>query len=94
MTGVTLDPENLTATLGERSARLTRREYGVLALLANAEGATVGHKTLLDAVWRENAPIPNLRVAIANLRRKLEPDPELPSVILAVPGEGYRLDAG
>ena len=94
MAGVALDPDNLTATLGERSARLTRREYGVLALLVEADGATVGHKTLLDAVWRENAPIPNLRVAIASLRRKLEPDPDLPTAIIAVPGEGYRLNAG
>ena len=31
------------------------------------------------------------RVAIAGLRRKLEPDPELPVVILAVPKLGYRL---
>jgi DNA-binding response OmpR family regulator len=33
-------------------------------------------------------------VAILQLRRKLEADPELPSLILAVPGEGYRLGTG
>ena len=35
--------------------------------------------------------MPNLRVAIGGLRRKLEADPELPTLIVTVPGAGYRL---
>ena len=86
-----LDPATLTATLDERSAVLTRREFGVLALLVEAKGATVAHDTLLGTVWGPNTQRANLRVAIAGLRRKLEADPELPALILAVPGAGYRL---
>ena len=86
-----LDPATLTATLGERTAVLTRREFGVLALLHNANGATVSHETLLGQIWGPHTARANLRVAIAGLRRKLEADPELPALILAMPGEGYRL---
>jgi two-component system, OmpR family, KDP operon response regulator KdpE len=86
-----LDPATLTATLDERTAVLTRREFDVLALLHEADGATVTHDTLLVQVWGPNTQRANLRVAIAGLRRKLEADPELPALILAVPGEGYRL---
>lgn len=86
-----LDPDSRTATLGECVARLTRREFGVLDLLQRAAGAVVAHETLLGEVWGPNAARANLRVAIAGLRRKLEADPELPVLILAVPKLGYRL---
>lgn len=86
-----LDPTTLTASLNERTALLTRREFGVLALLDEAGGATVSHDVLITKVWGPNTARANLRVAIAGLRRKLEADPELPTFILAVPGEGYRL---
>ena len=86
-----LDPATLTATLAKHTAVLTRREFGVLRLLHDADGATVAHETLLGEVWGPNTARANLRVAIAGLRRKLESDPELPTLILAVPGVGYRL---
>lgn len=88
-----LDPETLTATLGDRTAVLTKREFGVLALLCEANGATVAHETLLGEVWGPNTARANLRVAIAGLRRKLEADAELPTLILAVPGVGYRVNS-
>lgn len=86
-----LDPVSCTATLGPRVAVLTRREFAVLDLLERAAGAVVAHERLLGEVWGPNTARANLRVAIAGLRRKLEPDPELPAVILAVPKLGYRL---
>ena len=89
-----LEPSTLTATMAGRAAALTPREFGVLALLHDAAGAVVLHETLLGRVWGPNTARANLRVAIAGLRRKLETDPELPTRILAVPGEGYRLSDG
>ena len=88
-----LDPVTLTATLGERTAVLTKREFGVLTLLRDANGATVTHETLLGEVWGPNTARANLRVAIAGLRRKLEADAELPTLVLAVPGVGDRLNS-
>lgn len=91
---LTLDPLSLTATLDDRAAVLTSREFGVLRLLHDAAGAVVAHESLLGEVWGPHTARANLRVAIAGLRRKLEADPELPTRILAVPGEGYRLASG
>ena len=86
-----LDPATLTASIGEKRAKLTGREFAVLAALIEADGATVPHQALLHRGWGPNTPLPNLRVAIAGLRRKLEPDPELPTLILSESGVGYRL---
>lgn len=91
---LTLDPLSLAATLENRTAVLTSREFGVLRLLQKAAGAVVAHETLLGEVWGPHTARANLRVAIAGLRRKLEADPELPTRILAVAGEGYRLAGG
>ena len=88
---LTLDPSSRSATMGERAAVLTHREFGVLALLDDAAGAVVTHEILLGKVWGPHTARANLRVAIAGLRRKLEADPELPTRILTVSGEGYRL---
>lgn len=91
MAMLALDPTSRTATLDERAAVLTHREFAVLALLHAAAGAVVAHDTLLGEVWGPHTARANLRVAIAGLRRKLEADPELPALILAVPKRGYRL---
>ena len=88
---VALDPGKLTAATAARSAGLTRREFAVLAILAGARGETVASARLLAEVWHPHAPIANLRVAVGGLRRKLEADPQLPTLIVTVPGEGYRL---
>lgn len=88
---VSLCCESLVATAGARSARLNPREFAVLEALCAAQGAAVGHDELLSTIWWPNAAMPNLRVAIGGLRRKLEADPELPVLILTVTGVGYRL---
>jgi len=41
---VSLDPESLTATVGAIRARLNRREFALLAALAQASGATLEHR--------------------------------------------------
>ena len=88
---VSLDRADLVASVGSRSARLTRREFAVLELLCAARGETVPHHALLTKVWGPHSAMPNLRVAIVGLRRKLEADPQLPSLIVTDPGAGYRL---
>ena len=88
---ISLEPDTRSASVGSRRAVLNRREYAVLALLCDACGEMVPHTVLLDGAWGPNTPLPNLRVAIRNLRHKLEADPEVPSLIVAVPGRGYRL---
>jgi DNA-binding response OmpR family regulator len=68
---------------------LTRKEFGVLECLAEADGATVSAEQLLEHVWDENAdPFSNtVAVTVGRLRRKLGE----PSLIETVVGVGYRL---
>ena len=68
---------------------LTRKEFGVLECLADADGATVSAEELLEHVWDAHAdPFSNtVAVTVRRLRRKLG-DPPL---IETVTGVGYRL---
>jgi DNA-binding response OmpR family regulator len=72
---------------------LTRKEFGVLRLLAGRAGEVVSRADLLDGVWGyENYP--NTRtvdVHMAGLRSKLEDNPSAPRRIVTVHGMGYKL---
>ena len=53
----------------------------------------VTYKTMLRELWGPYASRDNkiLRVHMANIRRKLEPDPNTPAVVFTEPGVGYRM---
>jgi DNA-binding response OmpR family regulator len=72
-----------------RTIALTRKEFGVLQALLEADCAVVSAEELLESVWDANAdPFSNtVSVTIARLRRKLG----MPPVIETVIGSGYRL---
>ena len=55
-------------------------------------GRLVSQRQLLHEVWGPayNAETNYLRVYVANLRRKLEPDPSRPRYFITEPGMGYR----
>ena len=89
-----LDPVRRLARAGGREALLNAREYAVIEQLREAAGQTVPHERLLAGAWPPHTPLANLRVAIRMLRRKIEADPEMPTLIVTVPGEGYRLGSG
>jgi two-component system KDP operon response regulator KdpE len=78
---------------GDEVVHLTPKEYELLCVLVRQAGRVVTQRQLLQAVWGpahvEDATY--LRVFIGQLRRKVEPDPERPSLILTEPGVGYRL---
>jgi two-component system KDP operon response regulator KdpE len=77
----------------DREISLTPTEYDLLRILMRNAGRVMTHRHLLRLVWGpayENE-MHLLRVNISNLRRKLEPDPALPSPIHTEPGVGYRL---
>ena len=68
---------------------LTRKEFGVLECLADADGAAVSAEHLLEHVWDAHAdPFSNtVAVTVARLRRKLGDPPLIATII----GVGYRL---
>jgi len=72
--------------------RLTPTEWHLLEFLARNAGKLVTHKQLLNEVWgpRYETETNYLRVHMANLRRKLEPDPTRPRYLVTDPGLGYR----
>lgn len=73
-----------------KSINLTRKEFGVLEMLAGASGRVVSSEELLDHVWDEMAdPFTNaVRITMMTLRRKLGE----PAIIETVVGSGYRLE--
>ena len=78
---------------GEREIKLSPREYDILRTLVRHAGRVLTHQALLREVWGGIADVQNLRVHVRQLRRKIEPDPELPRYILTETGVGYRLRA-
>ena len=100
------EPEEPVVTVGEVEIDLARRrvtrageevhltptEFELLRLLVRNRGRLLTHRTLLKDVWgpgfQDDTQV--LRVHIANLRRKIEPEPGKPSLIRTDPGVGYR----
>jgi two-component system KDP operon response regulator KdpE len=76
--------------------RLTPTEWGLLEVLVRNRGQLVTQRQLLQGVWGEQYQTEGnyLRVYIARLRRKLEPDPSRPRYLLTEPGIGYRFSHG
>ena len=91
-TAFTVDLAAKRVTTADGEARLTRTEWHLLEILARHAGKLVGHRQLLSEVWgpRFETETSYLRVHMANLRRKLEPDPTRPRYLLTDPGLGYR----
>jgi two-component system KDP operon response regulator KdpE len=76
------------------NVRLTPTEWGMLELLVRHRGKLVGQRELLRAVWGPNHGTETnyLRVYMAQLRRKLEPEPARPRYLITEAGMGYRFE--
>src|SRR2546423_11597094 len=76
--------------------RLTPTEWHVLEVLVRHPGKLVSQRQLLQEVWgpRYGSETNYLRVYLAQLRAKLEPDPARPRHLLTEPGMGYRFQPG
>ena len=74
---------------------LTPKEFDLLRVLVRNRGRLLTHRTLLGEVWGRayEEDTHTLRVHIANLRRKIEADPQAPRYIRTDPGVGYRFSA-
>lgn len=92
---------NLQVDLSARTVRknyelikLTTTEYSLLALFVRNEGKVVTHQYLLRAVWGPGfiSQSQYLRVFIAQIRKKIEDDPNRPEYILTESGVGYRFN--
>jgi DNA-binding response OmpR family regulator len=90
---VVIDFRRYEAVKAGMAVELTRKEFGILRLLAARAGEVVSRDSLLNEVWGyENYP--NTRTVdshVALLRSKLEADPSSPRRLLTVYGVGYKL---
>jgi DNA-binding response OmpR family regulator len=80
----------------QATIHLSAREFAMLRLMAQTPGEPVPRERFLDVVWGY-AAFPTTRTVdnyIADLRSKLEEDPEHPRWIQTVRGIGYRLEIG
>jgi two-component system, OmpR family, KDP operon response regulator KdpE len=88
----TVDLATKTVTGGGETVRLTPTEWHLLQVLVRNAGKLVGQPQLLRELWGPGYETQTnyLRVYMAQLRRKLEPDPSRPQHLLTEPGLGYR----
>lgn len=82
-------------TVNEEPIHLTPLEYKLLVLLMKNAGKVLTHRYLLKEVWGPHDVHENhyLRVFVATLRRKIEPDSTQPRYILTEQSVGYRFAA-
>ena len=97
-TGSSLPPsirlDGTVLTLDGTDHALTEREAQIMALLIAAKGSFVPHEDLL-ALWGRHAhDAQYVRVAIRALRRRIEPERDMPRYLLSEPAIGYRLGPG
>jgi DNA-binding response OmpR family regulator len=90
---VSIDFTRYEATRAGQRVELTRKEFGLLRLLAAKEGLVVTRDELLEKVWGYDAT-PTTRTVdnhLAALRAKLEQDAAQPKHLRTVHGVGYKL---
>jgi len=90
---VDLATKRVVTPAGE--VRLTPTEWHLVEVLVRNRGKLVPGRTLLQEVWGPlyGEETNYLRVHLAHIRRKLEPDPSRPRYFLTEPGIGYRFEA-
>jgi two-component system KDP operon response regulator KdpE len=74
--------------------RLTPTEWQIIEVLVRNRGRLVAQRQLLQEVWgpQYETETNYLRVFMAQIRRKLEPDPSRPRHFVTEPGMGYRFE--
>ena len=88
-----LDQAAHRITRDGKALHLTRTEWELLRVLMSNAGRVLTHQQLFREVWSGRAfgdAQQYLRVYVAHLRRKIEPDPVRPQYIHTEAGVGYR----
>ncbi len=88
----TVDLDDHRVLRNGEPVRLTPTEWSMLEVLVRHSGKLVPGRQLLVDVWGPayETETHYLRVYMAQLRRKLEPDPAKPRYLITEPGVGYR----
>jgi two-component system response regulator RegX3 len=89
--GAVIDLARMVVVRGDARVALTPREVGILRWLHRHQDRVVSRAELLERVFGQRGDLQTRAVdmAIAVLRKKVEPDPERPRLIVSVKGAGY-----
>ena len=92
----TIDLAAKRAATSTGAIRLTPTEWHIVEILVRNEGKLVTQRQLLKEVWgpRYERETNYLRGFLAQIRRKLEPEPAHPRFFITEPGVGYRFESG
>jgi two-component system KDP operon response regulator KdpE len=89
---LTIDYDRRRVLLQDVEIRLTPKEFELLSLLARNHDRVLTHRAILKAIWGPNAvgQPEHLWALVAQLRKKIEPDPGVPRYLLSEPWVGYK----
>lgn len=92
---LTIDFDRRRVLRGDAEIRLTPKELDLLTLLVRNHDRVLTHRAILKFIWGANAVErpEHLWTLVAQLRRKIEPDPSNPRYLLSEPWVGYRFAA-
>jgi two-component system KDP operon response regulator KdpE len=93
---LTIDYDRRRMLRDDTEIRLTPKEFELLSLLARNHDRVLTHRAILKAIWGPNAveQPEHLWTLVAQLRKKIEPDPSNPRYLLSEPWVGYRFTTG
>ena len=91
---ITIDFASRIVKVNDDIIRITATEYALLALLVKNDGRVLTHQFLLKEIWgiSYSEQTQYLRVFVAQLRKKIEADPNRPRFIITESGVGYRFN--
>ena len=90
---IEVDFELREVRVAGKAVHLTPLQFGLMAAFARHPGKLLTHRALLREVWGPGYGTESslLRVHVAHLRRRIEPDPARPRYLITEAGAGYRL---
>jgi two-component system KDP operon response regulator KdpE len=93
---ISIDFASRIVRLKNEILKLTTTEYNLLSIFIKNEGRVLTHQYLLKQVWGNSYSDQTqyLRVFVAQLRKKIEEDPNRPKFIITESGVGYRFNTG
>jgi two-component system, OmpR family, KDP operon response regulator KdpE len=94
--GLEIDLSLRTVKKNGEAVKLTATEYSLLSLFAQNEGKVLTQQYVLKQIWGPSftGQSQYLRVYVAQLRKKIETDPNHPLHLITETGVGYRFLSG
>ncbi len=88
-----IDLTNRSVKKNDQLVKLTSTEFNLLSLFAKNTGKVLTHQFLLRTIWGPGYIDQSqyLRVFIAQIRKKIEVDPNRPEILVTESGVGYRM---